>query len=1630
MIKQPLRLVLLVSICLSIPLTATAQIVDIPDPNLRAVIEDELGKAPGTAITVADMATLTELDASNRDISDVTGLEAATHVIILNLGAKFNGYQSVNSNSISDLSPLAGLINLTDLRLRKNSVSDISALAGLTNLEILDLGTNSISDISPLAGLTNLTTLVLRRNSISDISPVAGLTDLTWLDLGDNPISDIASLAGLTQLTHLGLWDNAISDITPLAGLTQLTHLWLNNNAISDITPLAGLTQLTELNLINNSISDLAPLVANTGLGSEDAVDVKGNPLDFLSIVTHIPTLQSRGATVYFDNVITEPPEDLAQPVDIPDPNLRAAIEQTVGKAPGATITEADMLILTELFAISDNISDLTGLEVATNLTSLELDSNNISDISALARLTQLTQLGLGNNYISDLSPLVENAGIGSGDYVSVKRNFLNAESINTHIPALQGRGVIVAFDNIIVQSEDIAQTVDIPDPNLRTQIEYKRSKTPGTPITVADMLVLTELSVRNSNISDLTGLEYATNLTELDLNHNNITDISPLAGLTHLAELRLHRNLISDLSPLVANTGLRHGDSVSITGNPLNAESINTHIPELQSRQVRVRFDNIIIERPEDFVQPVDIPDPYLRGAIGSKLRTPRGEPITLRDMLGLTELFAPRRNISDLTGLEHAINLTELWLVDNNITDISPITGLTKLTKLNLINNSISDISPLAGLTNLTELRLNNNSISDLSPLVANRGLWWRRDSVDVTGNPLNAESINTHIPTLQGREVTITFVPRGNIGPIVDIPDPDLREVLENEFGKLSGDPITVAEMTTLVHLYADTYYFSDLSGLEHATNLRTLSLRENSISDVSPLAELTNLTELNLERNRISDISPLAGLTNLTELKLTNNRISDVSPIAGLNNLITLRLGANAISDTSPLAGLKNLTRLDLGRNKIVDISPLAGLTNLISLLLWENTISDISPIAGLTNLTELALADNSISEISTLAKLTSLTWLSLEDNSISDISPIAGLTNLEALDLGENSISDISPLAGLTQLLVLGLNSNPISDISALAGLTNLAQLWLGTNSISDISPLVANTGLGSGDTVDLRGNPLNFLSLNTHIPALLSRSVNIAAYNIVVRPEDIAQTVDIPDPNLRATIADARGKAAGDAITVADMLILVELKGINANISNLTGLEAATNLTELWLPNNNISDLSPIAGLTQLTWLRLENNSISDLSPLVANVGLDAGDRVDVVSNFLTDAAINTHIPTLQNRGVTVEFDNIVVRPEDIAQTVDIPDPNLRSAIANKRGKAAEDTITVADMLILAEFKGINANISDLTGLEAATNLTELWLQNNSISDISPLAGLTQLTYLHLEDNSISDISAIEGLTSLIALWINNNAISDISPLVENTGIGYDDFVDVRRNPLNLSAINTHIPTLQARWVTVEFDNIVVQTADVNGDGSVNIFDLVSVAGMLGNEGQNLAEDVNADGIVNILDLVLVAGMFDAAAAAPSAHPQASEIFTAAAVRGWLTDAKTLEIRDPVIERGVAVLQQLLISLTPTETKLLPNYPNPFNPETWIPYRLAQDAFVTLTIYDGAGRVVRTIDVGHQTAAAYESRSQAIYWDGRNQVGEKVASGVYFYHLSAGRSGLSVPHRSDFSATRKMLILK
>ena len=255
-------------------------VVAIPDANLRTAIEAALGKERGAPITRAEMATLTRIDAPNKGIRNLTGLEHATNLQRLGLGRVRVNDELVNSNDISNLSPLSNLTNLTYLSLTSNSISDISALSNLTNLTRMNLWRNSISDISALSNLTNLTVLDLIQNSISDISALSNLTKLDWLRLTSNSISDISALSNLTNLTELSLGNNSISDISALSNLTNLTGLVLGMN----------------------SISDISPLVANTGLGSGDTVDLRRNPLSSASINTHIPALQRRGVTVEFDS--------------------------------------------------------------------------------------------------------------------------------------------------------------------------------------------------------------------------------------------------------------------------------------------------------------------------------------------------------------------------------------------------------------------------------------------------------------------------------------------------------------------------------------------------------------------------------------------------------------------------------------------------------------------------------------------------------------------------------------------------------------------------------------------------------------------------------------------------------------------------------------------------------------------------------------------------------------------------------------------------------------------------------------------------------------------------------------------------------------------------------------------------------------------------------------------------------------------------------------------------------------------------------------------------------------------------------------------------------------------------------
>ena len=417
-------------------------------------------------------------------------------------------------------------------------------------------------------------------------------------------------------------------------------------------------------------------------------------------------------------------------------------------------------------------------------------------------------------------------------------------------------------------------------------------------------------------------------------------------------------------------------------------------------------------------------------------------------------------------------------------------------------------------------------------------------------------------------------------------------------------------------------------------------------------------------------------------------------------------------------------------------------------------------------------------------------------------------------------------------------------------------------------------------------------------------------------------------------------------------------------------------------------------------------------------------------------------------------------------------QTVSIPDTNLRTILTTALGKTTGATITAGDMTTLTGLDARNANISNLTGLAFATNLRwislgiaqvgDIWVNSNAITDISPLAGLTNLTWLTLTHNSISDISALSGLTNLTTLALGSNSITDISVLAglvnltklylwSNSisdisalatltnltdlnlrgnsisditvlsGLTKLESLTLDGNPIQdtspVCAVLSHNPDLELDIdVTCNFYSLFMQ--DFNNDGELNFSDLFFLLTLLFSVASD--GDVNGDGTTNFLDLALVVAVFNESTTSAAPVVNLTSPAPLATVHGWLDVAYAADDGSLAFREGIALLKRFLASMQPPKTELLSNYPNPFNPETWIPYHLAHPADVTFTIYDTKGVMVRQLDLGHQPAGYYTDRTQAAYWDGRNNLGELVGSGVYFYQLQAG----------DFSSTRKLVILK
>ena len=702
---------------------------------------------------------------------------------------------------------------------------------------------------------------------------------------------------------------------------------------------------------------------------------------------------------------------------------------------------------------------------------------------------------------------------------------------------------------------------------------------------------------------------------------------------------------------------------------------------------------------------------------------------------------------------------------------------------------------------------------------------------------------------------------------------------------------------------------------------------------------------------------------------------NNTGSESFPI----DVVSLLPPAKVVSIPDPNLAAAVRERLNIPSGETFTTHSILGLVELEA---RDRGIKDLTGLEHVVNLKEVDLGgkllfgprgsegylnSNAISDFSPLEKLTNLEELDLRGMSgLRDVPVLASLTNLNWLELSSTGVSDVSALASLTNLETLGLDFTDV-DVSTLASLTNLVSLGLSYTDVSDVSPLSALTQLTELSLIDTAVSDVSPLSALTQLTSLYLYGTAVSDVSALASLTNLEtlwlNETAVSDVSALASLTNLETlwlneTAVSDVSPLSALTQLTELSLIDTAVSDVSPLSALTQLTSLYLYGTAVSDVSPLSALTQLTQLSLSGTAVSDVSPLL---GLNlTGTSLDSIGLYLEGSPLS--YASIHTHIPALQAKGIEVKFDNVAH------PALLKASGDSQEGAGGATLKTPFVVEAMDehgkpIGGKTVAFDILAGsgiLSAQTATTDVQGRARVILTLGSAAGVNKVK------------ASSEGIRS----WVLFTAVATDSA-----------------------------PRL---------------VADVNGDGVVDLADLAIVAQAMGKPVKNPRADVNADGVVDGEDFALVAanlGEGEAAAPSQAALPAG---LTLEKVEWALNFLYAENTGSPAFRRGIAKLEGFLARLIPDKTLLLANYPNPFNPETWIPYQLANPAEVTVTIYAANGTVVRTLDLGHRRAGSYANRHRAAYWDGRNAQGEPVASGVYFYTLQAG----------EFSATRKMVIRK
>ena len=1010
--------------------TATTAI-NIPDNNLRAKIEDALGKASGAPISAAEMETLISLNAQDASISNLTGLEAAMNLTILKLGD--NSVSDISpltwltkltelqlwDNSISNISAVVELTNLTRLYLWGNSISDIAAASRLTNLTRLYLGENAISNISAVAGLTNLTHLYLNENSISDISPIAGLTNLTELRIGNNAITNISAVAKLTNLVWLDAPNNSISDISAVANLTNLTSLMLTGNTISDISTLTGLTKLIELYLEENAISDLSPLVANTGLGENSEVYVQGNPLSYPSISTHIPALQARDVYIDFNNRTPAAPVKISGDSQQSTPSTALANPFVVEVRDGNSATFAGVPVT---FAVTAGGGTLSATSTTTDANG-RAQSTLILGSSAGTNTVRVSVQGVSQAATFTAEATTTNTAPVFTDGTSTTRaiaeNIAAGINIGATIAATDANNDTLTYTLGGIDAASFA--IDSTTGQLKTQaaLDYETKSSYSVTVSVSD---------GNGGSDSIT---VTINVTDVDEQQTQQTDVTTYE--------------VGDEIPLPS--GFNTPRLTMGPGRSLTADN---------GTYTCASEDNCIIQNGQ-----------VTQGTIEVTTVAANTAPM-------FTDGTSTTRAIAENTATGVNIGTSVAATDPENDTLTYTLSG-TDVASFS-INSSTGQLKTRAALDYETKrsytvvITVSDGSLSDTITVTIN--------VTDVADTPVVSTLTPVCDRTPQVRDAIVAAV-RGVS---------DCNDVTDAHLAAIRGT-LDLANKSISTLKAGD---FDGLSALQ-AINLTDNQLSTLPVDVFSGLSSLVGLALDNNQLTSLPE-NLFSGLSSLRNLYLNQNQLTALPEnlFSGLSSLEQINLHTNRLTTlpANVFSSLPSLTQIFLRNNRLTNLPPelFSGLSSLQYLYLDNNRLRTLPAgiFSGLSSLTQLLLNDNQMSTLSReiFRGFTASSWLWLQGNTVD---PLPLTVSLEKV--GENQFKASVP-AGAPFTITIPIN---VANGTISSGVSTLTIPQGSVESgLLTVTRTTGTTAAVTVDTGTLPGLPANHqgyqLTKSTNVP--------------------------------------------------------------------------------------------------------------------------------------------------------------------------------------------------------------------------------------------------------------------------------------------------------------------------------------------------------------------------------------------------------------------------------------------------------------------------------------------------------------------------------------------------------------